>query len=269
MLRRPSITGLIEYDGNIVGKLPEFDDDNPPPLDRDTFDRLQSLFNSRKRGRVASVYLLSGLATCGRCGSKLGGRPRANNTPYPDGEVRRQYWCQLRAHGGGCGRVCIDMRFTDAIVRAAVIERLGDPRHVNAIAKNAAAVSDARAEILADINRLEHEANELASKLGTSAFFTMERVETMSENVARLINQARARLAAVDDVDAPLIPADDVAAQWDALAAEGNLEALRRMVRDAFPRLTVKAATAKQRGPAAMTADRLAWFGAEPTHPRA
>ena len=32
---------------------------------------------------------------------------------YPDGAVRRQYWCQPRAHDGGCGRIAIDQRELD------------------------------------------------------------------------------------------------------------------------------------------------------------
>src|SRR6266567_3372409 len=91
-------------------------------------------YTSRRRGRPSSWhYLCAGVAVCGveGCGRTLHGRPRNNVKPYPDGEVRRQYWCP-KTHGG-CGRIAIDQRGLDEAAAALAIEILADPRHADAI----------------------------------------------------------------------------------------------------------------------------------------
>ena len=80
-------------------------------------------------GRPASAdYLRSGLVHCGLCGRGLTGRPQYGRT-YPDGEIRRRYWCQKRQTGGGCHRISINARTLDREVGALVIATLSDPRH--------------------------------------------------------------------------------------------------------------------------------------------
>jgi DNA invertase Pin-like site-specific DNA recombinase len=258
LLRRPSLTGLVEYKGEIQkgkdGQPMTLDGD--PVLDRDTWDALQSHFSARKRGRPATTYLLSGLARCGQCGHVLYGRPRVGLAPYDDGEPRRQYWCQPRAHGGGCGKLAIDQRYADAEVGAAVLRRLGDPKHARVVAKQAAAAKAARAVLLADIARLDNDAQDLASKTGT---WGLARVEAAMESIDAQLGKARAKLAAIDGPDAQPMPASDVTERWAKAVAEGNISALRQMVREAFPKLTIRAASS--RGRASLTPDRFDWDG--------
>ncbi|MBV9160643.1 MAG: hypothetical protein JO281_03585 [Pseudonocardiales bacterium] len=81
---------------------------------------------------------------CQHCGHRLTGRPRAWLKPYPDGEVRRQYWCQPRAVRGGCGRITIDQRELDRHVGALVVRILADPCHAKAVEAAAKATEDKR-----------------------------------------------------------------------------------------------------------------------------
>src|SRR5581483_9334453 len=89
LLLRSRNAGQIVHNGVVVGHLP-----GESILDDGTWERLNTLFASRRRGRpISDVYLCSGLVYC-NCGHQLTGRPRTGHKPYPDGEVRRQYWCQ-------------------------------------------------------------------------------------------------------------------------------------------------------------------------------
>ncbi len=95
LLLRERNAGQVVHNGVLVGHLP-----GEPILDCETWERLTTLFTSRRRGRPNSdVYLCSGIVCCGRCGHRLTGRPRAGLKPYPDGVIRRQYWCQQRTVG--------------------------------------------------------------------------------------------------------------------------------------------------------------------------
>jgi DNA invertase Pin-like site-specific DNA recombinase len=242
LLKRPSLAGLVVYKGQIVeGKtLP-----GEPVLDRETWDRLQTLFASRKRGRLATTYLLSGLMHCAECYRASGGqrlqrmygRPRPARTPYPDGEVARDYFCQPQAYGGGCGRVNIDQRLADEIVRRAVILRLSDPRFNDGISRRAA---DARAErepLDARLAELQTQEQDLLSKAGSDTW-TPDRMERylagLDAQKAKIIEKLKA-LQASSEMEAS--PIEDAQRTWDAAQASGDLTAMRSMVRWAFPRL--------------------------------
>ncbi|MCA1697229.1 MAG: recombinase family protein, partial [Actinobacteria bacterium] len=130
--------GQVVHHGVVVGHLP-----GEPILDNETWERLNTLFASRRRGRPNSdAYLCSGIVCCGHCGHRLSGRPMVALRPYPDGEVRRQYWCQPRALRGGCGRITIDQRELDRHVGALVVRILADPRHAEALEAAAKATDD-------------------------------------------------------------------------------------------------------------------------------
>ncbi|WIX83054.1 recombinase family protein [Amycolatopsis carbonis] len=106
-MQRPALGGYLVHDNKIVGRLK-----GEQILDQRTYDRLQALFAGRKRGRIAGqAYLGSGILRCGVCGRKLSARS-IKASPYPDGSKRGHYFCPLQR--GGCGKVYIDRRKTDA-----------------------------------------------------------------------------------------------------------------------------------------------------------
>jgi DNA invertase Pin-like site-specific DNA recombinase len=249
MLEAPSLAGLITHNGQIVGTMEQ----GPHALDRDTWERLQLHFASRKRGRPPTKYLLTSLLTCGRCGGTLHGRPQVNRRPYPDGEVARQYWCAYSpggVNGKGCGRLNIDQRFADAVVEQAVLERLGDPRHAARMARRAAAAAEARQEVVAELRRLEADAEALASKTLAWGF---ERVDAAMRPIDARLTTLRERLATLDATeDQDGTAYEDAREEWRV----ANLATRRAMVRKAFPDgITILPATSRGRG--ALRQDRF------------
>lgn len=153
--------GLLTYLGEVVeGRtLP-----GEPIIDRETLDLVHARFAAGKRGRPLSpTYLCSTIATC-ICGTPLAGRPRINMKPYPDGEVKREYWCMKGR--GGCGRISIDQRALDEHAGELVIAILGDPRHADAIEAIVRKTVDQRAKLNAQIADAEKLATQLAERLG-------------------------------------------------------------------------------------------------------
>lgn len=255
MLKRPSLAGLVEYKDEIIpGKtLP-----GEPVLDRETWDAVQALFASRRRGRTPAVYLLSGLAFCGMCGAPLYGRPRSNVRPYSDGEPARQYWCQLRPDGTGCGRLAIDQRYADDAVKRAVIRLLTDPQHAERLARKAEKVRARRSKLHAEITEAEALGRAMAEKLGRGEM-RPDRYDALEAGLDARLARLRSQLDDAEGADADGSPDDDVARVWAEAEATGNLVIRRRMVKRAFPRLAIRPATS--RGQAALTADRFDWEG--------
>jgi site-specific DNA recombinase len=243
LLTAPSLAGFIVHKGEVVGELP-----GEHALDKETWRRLQTHLVSRKRGRPASAYLLSGFLVCGRCGGKLYGRPQTSRQPYPDGETRRQYWCQPReADASGCGRLTIDWRFADDSVGAMVLGVLGDSRHADRLAKVAVKVQEARQELQAELHRLEEDAKGIASKTAARGFAW---VEAAMEPIDARMAELQEQLAELEEPDTTAIV--DAEKAWK----DATLAQRRAMVRRAFPK-GITIAPASSRGKASLTADRF------------
>jgi hypothetical protein len=223
VLARQRNAGRITYRGEITGHLP-----GEPILEPEDLDRIVATFAARRPGRPPSPdYLCSGVAVCGRCGTRLSGRPRANMRPYPDGEVRRQYWCAY-THGG-CGKLNIDQRALDEAARALAVAILSDPRHAAAVEAAAARTAAEAADLDGQITAAEELAGQLAGRLGRGEI-TLARYDAATGPLdARLakLRAARAELAA----PAPVPPALAEAAwagRWDE-ADGGEKRRLLRM----------------------------------------
>ena len=138
------------------------------------------------------------------------------HAPYPDGEVARQYWCQKReGRDGGCGRLSVDQRFADAVVTEATLARLGDPRHVDRLAQQAAKVAATREAIATEIMRLTDEGVAIASK---AISWGTARVDAAMAPIDRRLTELRAQLDGLDESpeEAPLsAAAGDVAQTWE------------------------------------------------------
>jgi site-specific DNA recombinase len=257
LLLRPSLAGHVEYRGQLVGRL-----EGEPVLDPDVWESLVALFASRRRGRpISGTYLLSGLLRCGRCGATLVGRPRTSGRPYPDGEVRREYWCSKRGPGNGCGSLAVDQRFADLVVERAVLERLGDPRHVAQVEAQLAASNEVRDRIAAELTQVESTLTRLDDRLAAGEL-SLDRWDRITPGVQAKVDRLRAELAEVEAQGPSPSAGADVEGQW----RHGSVQARRQMVRDAFPRLTVRPATG--RGVAARDdVGRFDWDGATLVEP--
>jgi site-specific DNA recombinase len=215
LLTRPINCGRITYKVNpetgekpVVGHLP-----GKPIISEDNFDRACALFAARRRGRPAR-YLCAALAVCGACGSPLYGRAQKAMKPYPDGSVRRHYWCVRSV--GGCGRTSIDQRALDEAVSTLVIEILSDPRNTAAIETAAREISSEAARLDLAIAEAEKVATALADRLGRGEL-TLSRydvaIKPLDQRIASLKNE-RDALSAQDSSPAARVPTHATREQW-------------------------------------------------------
>jgi site-specific DNA recombinase len=192
LLLRESNAGLVIHNGAIVSRMP-----GEPILDEATYGQICAIFAARRRGRpISDTYLCSGIAVCALCLKPLYGRPVANMTPYPDGEIRRQYRCMRRAVNSGCGQVLIDQRGLDEHAAALAIAILSDPRHADAIEAAAQVVVDRRREIEKAIGEADELAGALADRLGRGEL-SLERYDRAITPLDKRLATLRADLAAV------------------------------------------------------------------------
>lgn len=230
LLRRPSLAGLVEYKGEIKGEAVGVE----PVLDRATWEALQTLFDGRVRGGRPPIYLLSGIMRCGRCGRPLTGRPRYALKAYEDGAQRREYWCQP-SPVGGCGRLAIDWRFADEVVRQATIERLTDPLMLASMQEKQARFSAAEANVRNEIAQARETERQLAERLGRG--WNPDLYDAAHAGLeARLANlQEQLDSLAHDSHGTSVV---GIAERWESV----SLRRRRAWVKEAFPRLTCKPA---------------------------
>lgn len=197
MLLKERNAGCVVYRGTNVARLP-----GEPIFGEETWADLTALFAARRRGRpISGVYLCSGIAVCGVCRHRLTGRPRKNMKPYPDGQPRRQYWCQPRSgRVSGCGRISVDQRALDEHVEALALEILSSPKHAEQIETAAIArkaVDGQRSKIAAKIADLDHKANELAARLGREDM-SWERYDAAAGPLEKRLAKLRSELQEMD-----------------------------------------------------------------------
>ncbi|WP_163507677.1 recombinase family protein [Fodinicola acaciae] len=233
ILTRPRNAGLAVYQGEVVGDLKGIE----PIIEREVWDRVDALFASRRRGRPnSSVYLCSGLVFCGLCSHVLTGRPRANMKPYPDGGVRRGYWCQPRSYDGGCGRISVDQRELDKHVGVLVVKILADPRHAAAIEAANKPVREERQRLQTAIAECEELADELAGRLGRREI-TMSRYDIAMKPIDRDLAKYHAQLTALPDVSDDKVSAEMTAAslsEWTERWKAATVPEKRTLIRQAL-----------------------------------
>lgn len=118
ILQRPQYAGF-QYKSNGIDEVPTplF---HPPVINRDTFKRVQTILDNRKkfpRKFQRNSHVISGLARCGNCGYNL--YSTATYVKYEGQKVKVDYFrCnKFRQTGGatGCGEVSIRERFPRGI----------------------------------------------------------------------------------------------------------------------------------------------------------
>lgn len=128
MLRRPSLIGYIEHNGEVV----RHPDGTPvvgcePLIDRETFDRLQAALDRaarpKTRGRHSDARLLTKLQFCIRCGE-----PRAYRAQRQrNGTVNVYSECQgRRKRRNNCTSVAVRADLLEQYVERAFLDLFGD-----------------------------------------------------------------------------------------------------------------------------------------------
>lgn len=194
-LERPSLAGLIEYNGVLEGRMP-----GEPIIDPQVFDRLRALFASRSTGAPVGVrYLGTGILRCGLCGAKLSARP-SGGSAYPDGAQRRMYFCNGQRKG--CGKVYADQRGVDREIKAFTIARLSDPRVAEAMNAARARVSTRLAEVEEEIAACNQISKALSVRLGKRKI-TLDAFDEANDPLAADLERLTAeRDALINTVDA-------------------------------------------------------------------
>lgn len=157
MLGRHRYGGHVEHNGVIVGRIP-----GEPILDRDTYEGVQTMLASRRRGRRATGrYELTGIARCGRpgCGRTLAGATATRTRAA--GTTNRIYVCPKQR--GGCG-MGIQADALEERVRGRALELLADPDTRVAVGARDAALNDARNAAAARLEDVDAQLVDLETK---------------------------------------------------------------------------------------------------------
>jgi len=249
MLRRPTVAGLVEHRGEVIGELAGVE----PIVSREEWQRLCALLDGRKLGRPNGYqHLLSGVLRCGVCGLPMSGNPRPHLPPYPDGTPRHEYRCLRNADRNGCGANHIDALPVELAVDEAMRTRLGDTRRAAKMASHLAKIDARRADIDAEVTRLEQACDELAGK---TAAWGLPRVEKAMAPLLARTATLRTELSGLHGPDQAEAAADQAVAAWADAWTRRDYPALRTMVRRVFPNLTIiPQARHNHHSP-----DRIAW----------
>jgi branched-subunit amino acid aminotransferase/4-amino-4-deoxychorismate lyase len=168
---------------------------------------------------------------------RLTGNPRPHLPPYPDGSPRREYRCLRNADKPqACGKNHIDALHAEQAVDEAMRARLGDPRRAARMAAHLARVSERRAELEAEITRLEETADDLAAK---TARWGVARVDQAMEPLLARMETVRSELATLEAPAQAETAAADAVRAWERAKAQGDFPAMRAMIKRAFPNLTL------------------------------
>lgn len=227
VLTRPLNAGRVEYNGVIVATLP-----GGPVIDPDDFDKVLAMFAARRPGRPPSVaYLCSGSVTCGLCGKPMAGRPRINMKPYPDGEVRREYWCAPSAYGG-CGKIAVDQRALDKAAREIAVAILSDCRHADQIEAMAAERRSEAEALDNEIRELEDLAGKLADRLGRGEI-TLVRYDRATAPLDKRLDELKQKRDSIPDNPASRLPVASEAI-WNQRWEDADPSERRELLRTAL-----------------------------------
>jgi site-specific DNA recombinase len=176
MLLRPRIAGLRQHQGAIIGPAAW-----PAIVDRETYEGVRAALTNPQRQPPgltnARKHLLSGIATCGICGSPLKIHHGGPSAPLA-------YSCQQR----GCGKVRRSLHHLDQFVTGLVIARLSTEN----IQQTADLDDNELGEQIAAVEaRLEQVAISFADDLDVTA----DQVRTMTRRLRTTLDQLYARQA--------------------------------------------------------------------------
>jgi DNA invertase Pin-like site-specific DNA recombinase len=214
--------GHVEHKGRIVGTIP-----GEPILDPVTYEDLQALVASRRRGRPPTGrFMLTGLAICDRC-------QRGMNGVTVDG--RRRYVCvqAVLQNRHGCGRT-IDADGLEEMVERYMIKLLSKPDVVDKISAREQKLTDALSEQLGKVEAVEEQLADLEVKWAAG-----ELVQRAYDRAKPVLDKRLAKeQARLDGLARPTSAmAVDAAADW----AEAEPDEKRALITRFGVRITVGA----------------------------
>lgn len=172
------IAGLRDHKGKPAGKAVW-----PAIITVAQHEQILALQRSKQRQgrRAPRRYLLSGLLTCGRCGSRLYSAARQDT---------RRYVCSKGPDHGGCGRMTIVAGPVEEWIAAAVLMRLDTPAMSDVLAGRAAA-DERQGVLIAEIDSAQTALTELAEMFGASQISRPEWLAARKPAEARIVAAQR------------------------------------------------------------------------------
>lgn len=235
MLQRPGYAGLRTHQGEIIGEAAW-----EPLIERAQWDELQRLFADPARvsgrGEHRAQHLLSGIARCAVCGSKLrptvtrSGQRTRNDGTRPPTKRYRTYACTAGATVKGAGfHVSMSADLLDDFVTKIVVRRLSQPDVLESLGNVDDDVAEQRAALLEEIERyqahLESVREQAAEMLRMDLLMDQEqRLQPRIQAAQRQLKE----LAGVDPTVRRIAEEDDVRAAWEA----ADIETRRHLVRE-------------------------------------
>ncbi|CAI7977502.1 site-specific DNA recombinase [Frankia sp. Hr75.2] len=225
ILTNPSIAGLRYHNGDLVGKAVW-----EPIIDVDAHVRLVSRLrgNGQPPGwSPRHVYLLSGIATCGKCGSAVQGR--AADRKNPD-----LYQCPTKADGG-CRGVSRALAPVDALVENTVVTLLSSPgvieEMIEADQPDAADVLSIAQKIEVMQARAAVLGREMAHDDPNNEVIRIMR-RAQQEEITTELTTLRRRQAAMAHATVfdGLLDVEDIAAHWQTLSLQRRRAIIRALV---------------------------------------
>lgn len=235
VLQNPAYAGLRVHQGTVVGKARW-----KALIDEQSWKKAQGILQSPGRmtrtGDSTAKHLLSGIATCGICGSPMltakqyAGRNRdraGNKIPTQEREVYRAYTCK-GPNGTSGFHVSMKTDHLDLLVTEAILARLERPDFLPAIGEGGENTEDAREAILSEI--AEHQAwldlvrDRAMQERNLDLLFDQER------RVKPLIDEAQKRLEKLGDIDPAVLALageSDIRQAWQKL----DLQSQRKVIR--------------------------------------
>lgn len=214
VVSKPSVAGLREYRGEIVGKA-VWDAIVPEERWEQVCARLAG------RNRAVDLTLqrwLTGVLRCSKCLHMLHG--------WSGNKGQRRYWCPPSL--GGCGKIAAKASFVEDEIERQVLGLLGEPdvlQRMRTIA-DTEATDEARAELADDEAQLKLMAGMFARREITFPEYREGRsiIEArIKESQALLVSRAPRVLRR-------LLAEDDVAAGWSALVPADKREVVLALV---------------------------------------
>lgn len=172
------IAGLRDHKGKPAGKAVW-----PAIITLAQHEQILALQRSKQRQgrRAPRRYLLSGLLTCGRCGSRLYSAARQDT---------RRYVCSKGPDHGGCGRLTVVAAPVEQWIAAAVLMRLDTTAMADVLAGRAAA-DERQGALIAEIEAAQTALTELAEMFGASEISRPEWLAARKPAEARIVAAQR------------------------------------------------------------------------------
>lgn len=235
MLQRPGYAGLRVHKGEIVGEAQW-----EPLIEREQWDELQHLLADPRRrsgrGEHRAQHLLSGIARCAVCGSKLicrttrSGQRMRNDGTRPPTKRYRVYACTAGATVKDAGfHVSMSADLLDKFVSDIVVGRLSRPDVLESLGSTDDDAARQRAALREEIEGYRAYLEQVREQAAE-----MQRMDLLIDQESRLRPRIQAaekklrELAGVDPTVRRIAEAADVRDAWEA----ADIETRRHLVRE-------------------------------------